>query len=195
MSRFNAYLDFTSPKGRQIYRLWIDEYIQVHTLAGTSSQSKLFSHFYPRSYSPGAISFKGKVPSQTDYNNLATYIRNHHELLMRSPGMSNLGTTQLPLMSMKIPSEGVTVVGVIERFTAGAKRFAVAPPFEFDFTVINDAHSKNTNIHPGFSKRAMWTGDFIDEGKSTPAAKTVSQPVKSSLNDIGKQILVDLPHL
>lgn len=167
---FNAYLQYTddTTNVKQTYRMWVNEVAQTHTLAGTDSQSKLYKHFYPRSYSPGDVSITGRVPLQKDYDNLGEYIRKHHLVLMRSSGLSNTGSpnSQIPLMRLAIPSEGLYVEGIIKTFRAGAKRFNVAPQFNFDFIVVKDAHSKNADLQPGYVLRAFWTGAFIDQGKT-----------------------------
>lgn len=167
MSRFNAYLKFTPRNGKtETYNMWVMSYTQPHQLGGSPSQSKWYQHFYPRSYSPGAISVRGRVPYQTDYDNMARFIRTHHELMVGSAGLSNLGTqsSQIPLMSMGILGEGLYVEGLIGSFQAGAKRWNIAPEFTFDFMVIKDAHSKNTDMVGAYAVRSMWSGSWIDEG-------------------------------
>lgn len=164
MGRFNAALIYTPPgKNTLHYNMWVTEYSQPHTLAGTTAQAKLFKHFYPNSYAPGAISIKGRVPTQKDYNNLGTFIRNHHMLLMGLPGLSNAGSKQLPLMKLVVDGEGIVVEGFVESFDDGAQRFNVAPEFQLDIVVIKDLHSKNQDIIPAYAMRSAWIGRFVDE--------------------------------
>lgn len=164
-SSYNSFLKYTNIQGKTLtYNMWVMEYSQTHALAGTSAQSKMFKHYYPKSYSPGNVSVIGRVRTQSDYNNLGTYIRNFHITLMNSSGRSNAGSKQLPLMMLFINGEGLNIQGIPASFQAGAKRFNVAPEFRFDFMVIKDAHSKNADMRPGYAMRQMWTGDFIDEG-------------------------------
>lgn len=165
-SSYNSYLKYT-PIGKSAlrYNMWVTEYSQPHALSGSSQQSKMYKHFYPKSYSPGDIAIIGRVRDQTDYNNLAIFIRKFHLELMSAPGASNAaGGKQVPLMTLYIQGEGLNVQGLVGSFQAGAKRFNIAPEFRFNFTVIKDAHSKNTDMHPAYSMRQMWTGNFIDEG-------------------------------
>lgn len=167
--KFNAYLQYIDDQSGnpQTYRMWVMEYSQPHILSGSDSQAKLYKHFYPRSYSPGDVAVQGRVPTQQDYNNLAEFIRKHHLVLMRSPGQSNIsGTSQLRLMRFCIPTENFYVEGIIKTFRAGAKRFAVAPEFQLNFTVVKDAHSKNADMVPSGALRAFWTGAFIDQGQT-----------------------------
>lgn len=79
-------------------------------------------------------------------------------------------------MRFAIPSEGFYTEGLIKSFQAGAKRFAVAPEFQLNFTVIKDSHSKNADMVAGSTLRAFWTGDFIDQGSSIDTT-TIVDPV------------------
>lgn len=183
MATYTAYLRYRNLEGNLThFNLWVMEYSQPHHLAGSDAQSKLYKHFYPRSYAPGNITVKGRVPDQEVYDNLAKYIRSHHELLMdpRVSGASNLNSgTQLPLFSFGVPSEGIAVQGFIVNFEAGAKRWNVAPEFTFDFTVIKDLHSTNSDITPGFAKRRIWSGQWIEKGDTISTVSDPSDPSNS----------------
>lgn len=176
MARFNAGLIYTPPhRPTQNYNMWVTEYSQPHDLAGSSSQSKLFQHFYPRSYSPGSLTIQGHVPLQEDYNNLGKFIRKHHMILMGLSGRSNVGATQLPLMKFVLPSEGIYVEGYVKTFEDGAKRFAVAPEYTLEFIVVKDAHSKNLDIRSSYAIRSMWLGQYIDQGAPSKVSTTTSE--------------------
>lgn len=175
---YNSYLSYVPlGKKKQRYNMWVMEYSQPHAVSGSSSQSKMYKHFYPRSYSPGNISVIGRVRDQHDYNNLAIFIRKFHQNLMAAPGASNLSNgRQIPLMTLFIADEGINVQGIVGSFEAGAKRFNVAPEYRFDFTVIKDAHSKNTDMRAAYAMRRMWTGTFIDEGPINNNTENLQQP-------------------
>lgn len=180
---YNAFLRYTTPKGKTLqYNMWVMEYSQPHQVSGNSSQARMYKHFYPKSYSPGDIAVTGRVRTQLDYNNLARYIRGHHEAMMAVPGGSNLSSGSiLPLIKLFITAEGINVDGFVKSFQAGAKRFNVAPEFQFSFTVIKDAHSKNTDMRAGYAVRQLWTGSFINEGSINfqsldPTTPTPSAP-------------------
>lgn len=186
---FNSYLQYTDDQTgiKQTYRMWTMEYTQPHTLAGADSQSKMYKHFYPRSYSPGEIAVTGRVPLQKDYDNLGEFVRKHHLVLMRSSGLSNVGIgAQLPLMRLAIPNEGIYVEGILKSFQAGAKRFAVAPQFTFNFTVVKDSHSKNANMNAGYALRNFWTGTFIDQGATINDVTNVDNAPITSVLPQGK---------
>lgn len=178
---YNSYLSYT-PIGKTTtlrFNMYVMEYSQPHALSGAAQQSKLFKHFYPKSYTPGDITVIGRVVSQDDYNNLAVFIRGFHLNLMNAGGSSNASNgEQIPLMHLYIDGEGINIDGLILSFEAGAKRFNVAPQFTFDFTVIKDAHSKNSDMIPGYALRQMWTGNFVDEG-SINNDSTVTSPVQT----------------
>lgn len=177
---YNSFLSYTpyNKKTALRFNMYVMEYSQPHVLSGTNQQSKLYQHFYPKSYSPGDISVIGRVVSQTDYDNLSVYIRNFHLSLMSAPGSSNAANgEQIPLMTLYIDGEGINVQGIVKTFAAGAKRFNVAPQFTFDFTVIKDAHSANSDMIPGYAVRQMWTGAFVDEGAIQNG--TVSSPIQT----------------
>lgn len=162
MSEFNGWLQYKPVrKGIQGFRFWVMEYSQAHQLSGTQAQSKMFQHFYARSYAAAPISVTARVRDDAEYHKLAKYIRGHHEELMRNPGMSNVRGGELPLMGLGIKDEGIYVTGWVESFEAGAKRFNVAPEVSFDFVVVQDSHSANTNMRPLSVTRAWWTGQMV----------------------------------
>ena len=160
---YNAYLQYRLANGRSTYRMWVMDIQQTHNLAGMSAQSKMFQHFYPKSYSPGAIDVTGRVRTQEDYDSLADYIRKHQLLLVSGGGFSNTGPSegQIPLIRMGIPSEALIVEGWIDSFQAGARRFNPAPEFKFSFYVVKDAHSANSDMIPAYAMRKWWSGEDI----------------------------------
>lgn len=181
MGRYNASLSYT-PSGRatQTLELWIMNYAQPHTASGTAQQSKMYKHFYPSNYAPGALTVNGNVRTQDDYNNLAEFIRTHHEVLVNSSGQTNVGISGLPLINFLIPSEGLNLIGFVQNFKAGAQRFNPAPPFTFDFFITTDANSANDKIVPAYALRSMINGDFVDEGSLTLGALTIPAPTTTS---------------
>lgn len=163
--RFNAYLQFQDITGNtNTFAMWVMQYTQAHQLAGQEYQSKLFKHFYPRSYSPGDMMVTGRVPYQNDYDNLAEFIRSHQITMMGQPGLSNIAdgnsSSTLSLMILGIPSEGIEVSGIVKQFQAGAKRFNVAPEFQFNFFIVQDRHSTLTEV-PLETLSRVWSGDYV----------------------------------
>jgi hypothetical protein len=164
---YNAAIKFTNASGKQLgLGLWVMEYSQSHDLAGDISQSKWYRHFYPRSYSPGAITVTGRVRTQQRYDQVTEFVRQHQELMIQRAGYSNAGTRyQLPLMSLSIPFENIYVEGWIASIQAGAKRFNPAPEYTFDFLVVKDSHSMNIDLRPASVIRSWWNGSIIDAGE------------------------------
>lgn len=197
---YNSFLKYT-PIGKKTalrYNMYVMEYSQPHALSGSAQQSKLYKHWYPKSYSPGDITVVGRVRDQTDYDNLAVFIRGFHQSLMSAAGRSNAANgNQIPLMRLYIDGEGVNIDGVIKSFKAGAQRFNVAPQFTFDFTVIKDSHSKNSDMVPGYALRQMWTGSFVDEGPINNQSDALGaldksfNPIQDALSSIG----INLPSI
>lgn len=164
--RYNASLIYKGRQGKNKgFGLWVMEYEQSHSLAGEEIQSTLFKRFYPRSYAPSPMTVKGRVRTQHRYEQLAKFIRDHQLYLIDTPGLSNAGKYQLPLLKLSIPSENVYVEGFIGSFQAGARRFNVAPEYTFDFFTIKDNHSANANIRPSHPIRMWWSGQIIEEGE------------------------------
>jgi hypothetical protein len=150
----NAYLRYWDTATGQFVRryLWVMEVEQTHELSGSTYQSQYYQHFYGKSYAPGPVTVNGRVPTQAHYDALAEFIRKHQLLLINQPGASNLlnpnpsDPYSLPLLTLAVPSEGLNLEGYVTGFQGGAKRFNPAPPFNFDFVVINDAHSVGVNV-------------------------------------------------
>lgn len=166
MANYNVAIKYKGSNGKyRGFGLWVMEYEQSHTLAGDEAQSKWFKHFYPRSYSPGAMTIRGRVPTQHRYDQLAKFIREHQEFMIRTPGASNIkDRVQLPLMKLSFPSENIYVDGWINSFAAGAKRFNTAPEFSFDFMVVRDNHSSTMDLRPAYAIRSWFTGAVIEQG-------------------------------
>lgn len=168
----NASLSFWDGKRVRAYNFWLTEVSQDHQLSGTARQSRMYQHFYGRSYSPGQVQIIGKVKNQTQYNTLAKFVRHHHEALMSAVGGGNLttNTNGLPLMSLHIQAESLYYSGWISTFQGGAKRFNVAPEISFGFEVVNDRHSTNDKIRASGALRATWNGSFLSGAVSDTRA-------------------------
>lgn len=166
MANYNASLRYKGTNGKMRgFGVWVMEYEQGHTLAGEEAQSRWYKHFYPKSYSPGVMTIKGRVPTQHRYDQLATFIRDHQEALIRAPGASNIaGQSQLPLLKFSLPSENIYVDGWVNTFEAGAKRFNTAPEYTLDFVVIRDNHSATLDLRPAYTVRAWFTGATVEQG-------------------------------
>lgn len=164
---YNAAIKYVDTKGKlRGLGLWVMEYSQEHSLGGSSSQSRWFKHFYPRSYSPGAITVTGRVRTQQRYDQVSEFIRDHQQVMIQRAGYSNSGTkNQLPLMRLSIPFENLYVEGWVNSFAAGAKRFNPAPEFTLDFVVVKDNHSMNSEMRPASVLRSWWNGSIIDVGE------------------------------
>jgi len=148
IKRPNAYIQYWDSDAALYHRryLWVMEIEQAHELAGSTAQSKLFQHFYSKSYTPGAMKVGGRVPTQDHYDMLTQFYRAWQMIIMASAGGSNLLDPShpeytLPLMRLVIPSEDISYDGLIMGFVGGRKRFNIAPPFTFNFEVIQDNHS------------------------------------------------------
>lgn len=147
----------------RIFRFWLMEVSQAHALSGKVVQAKMFSHFYAKSYAPGAVSITGRVRTQVQYDQLAEFIRAHQKLMVSQSGRSNApGTDAISLMTLGIPDENLYYAGWIPTFSGGAKRFNPAPEFTFNFEVVHDRHSTASQIIPSAAKRSVFTGAFLD---------------------------------
>lgn len=170
--------------------MWVTDFSQPHQLNGNYAQSKNYQHFYPSNYAPGSITVNGRVPTQNDYNNLAAFIRGHHEELMKLPGQTSLETSsELPLITLFVANEGLIAQGMIQQFQGGAKRFNQAPPFTFDFFVVEDSQDIATKLVPSSVIRNTWSGNFIDEGNALVTGSIDSST--SSLQVSTAQALID----
>lgn len=163
-------------KQRQ-YRFWLTNLDQTHSLAGEVRQSLLWQHFYARSYAPSLLSVQGRVRTQAQYDDLAEFVRAHQRQLVLQPGRNNADDSSLALMRLDIPSEGLYYAGWVKSFPGGAKRFNPAPPFTFQFEVINDRHSSNSNLVPSSAIRSVWSGQFLSGSVSQTTSKSVSDAV------------------
>ncbi len=144
----NAYLTFSTSQGQQRFNINVMEFYQTHALTGSEHQAHNHKHFYARSYAPGHVEVQGRTRTQDGYNRLAAYIRRHHRLMINQHGRHNVGTNRnkhLSLMTLGIPTENFYVAGWITSFEAGEKRFNPAPPFTFNFQVVQDKHSVRLN--------------------------------------------------
>jgi len=180
---WNASLSYSQPgKGKigntlRIFRFWLMEIEQTHTLSGKVSQSKLYSHFYAKSYAPGRVAIQGRVRTQEQYDALASFIRAHQKLMVDQPGRSNSASTDaLSLMTLGIKDENLYYAGWIPTFQGGAKRFNPAPPFNFDFEVIHDKHSTANKIIPSAAKRNVWSGAFLSGSLPSSIAAGPTKP-------------------
>jgi len=121
--------------------LWVMDIYQTYGMAGSTSKAKYYQHWYPMNFSMGPMTIKGRVRTQTDYNNLAEFIRRHQRLMASESGQTNVkGDSQddLHFMRLEIKSEAIYVDGFIKSFKADHHRFNVAPEFEFNFEVMRD---------------------------------------------------------
>lgn len=160
----NAELSYVTPDRVRVFRFWLYEFEQGHSLNGSTQQSKLYQHFYAKSYAPSPVSITGRVKDQSQYDLLAQYIRDHQVLLVNAVGRDNSGTgnfASIPLMRLHISGENLYCSGWIAAFEGGAKRFNVAPQVQMDFEVVNDLHSTNADIIPSFAIRSTFTGSFL----------------------------------
>lgn len=159
---YNAHLRYTDENNKNhYYYLWVMDYDQPFELAGSEEQSKKYQHFYAKSYAPGDMTVTGRSPYQTEYNNLAEYIREFHWRLINATPASNAKGDFIPMLKLVIPSEGISVHGLIKSFKAGARRFNVAPPFTFDFMVIKNDHQSTINFKSSYAIRSTWTGKLV----------------------------------
>jgi len=160
----------------RVFRFWPEIVEQGQTLAGSTAQSQFFNHFYAKGHAPQPVGITGRVRDQDMYDDLASYIRAHQILLVSTRGSNNPDTSaarfQLPLMTLRIPSEGLVYSGWIDRFEGGARRFNVAPQFSFSFTSIEDRHSTNDKIVPSHALRSVFSGAFLTGPVSQQQATT-----------------------
>jgi hypothetical protein len=166
-------LTYTNAGGtRRIFRFYIETIEQSQNLAGSSQQAKMYQHFYARSYAPAPVHVTGRVRDQPMYDDLGEFIRAHQKLLITTAGRNNVfDNERLPMMRLNIPSENLAYNGWVNAFEGGAKRFNVAPQFDFDFEVISDKHSTNNKITPSAALRSTWSGAFLSGAvaDTTPA--------------------------
>ena len=135
--------------------LWVMDIYQTYGMAGSTSSAKYYRHWYPMNFNMGPMTIKGRVRTQTDYNNLSEFIRRHQRLMASESGQTNIrGDAQddLHLMRLEIKSEAVFVDGFIKNFKADQHRFNVAPEFTFDFEVIRDGFQDVTTGNANISQ-------------------------------------------
>jgi hypothetical protein len=158
---YNAYLRYRDLSGKiHIHKFWVMSYTQPFQLSGEEAQSKRFRHFYAKNYMPGDMTVVGRTPHQEGYNALAEFIRAHHMVLMNDPGANNKNKKDfIRLMMLAIPNEGVQFSGIIKSFSAGAKRFNVAPEYTFDMMVIHNHNS--LSFIPSYAIRRAWIGNLV----------------------------------
>lgn len=186
-----ASLTYKAGSTTRIYQFWLEEIEQRHSLSGTSAQSQFFQHFYAKSYAPDPLQVTGRVRDQKQYDALAEYVRDHQILLVSTRGSNNPDVSaqkfQLPLMTLRIASEGLVYGGWIDSFEGGAKRFNVAPQFTFSFTTIEDRHSTNSKLVPSHALQSVFSGAFLTGPVSQKqATKQVEQ--QSSADALSAQI-------
>lgn len=174
---YNASLSYTINKKRHLHLIWVMSYTQPFQLSGVEEQSRLYQHFYSKSYTPGDMAIVGRTPHQTEYNNLAEFIRGHHMTIMNNPGVNNNENNSIPLLRLEIPSEGISVRGVVKSFVAGAKRFNVAPEFNLDLMVIENELSNLEKIRAEYTVRNTWTGNFV--GSAPTNSQSSNAPAQS----------------
>lgn len=178
---YNAHLHYKDEhKKNHYFYLWVMDYDQPFVLSGAEEQSKRYQHFYAKSYAPGDMTVSGRSPYQTQYNNLAEYIREFHNRLLNHTPASNAPGDFIPMLNFVIPSEGVDVHGIIKSFKAGARRFNVAPPFTFDFMVIKnvpaDKYIGTVGFYPSTAIRDNWTGKLVGTSHPQPKKKKHHKP-------------------
>lgn len=178
---YNAHLFYKDEKRRGHYfYLWVTDYDQPFELAGAEEQSKLYQHFYAKSYAPSDMTVMGRTPHQTHYNSLAEYIRIFQLRMVSATPASNAPGDFIPMLTLKIPSEGIDVQGFIKSFKAGAKRFNVAPEFTFDFVVIKnvpaDQYIGTVGFAPSTAIKNNWSGALVGTAHPQPHKKKNHKP-------------------
>lgn len=169
---YNAHLHYQDERKKDHYfYLWVMEYDQPFELAGSEEQSRRYQHFYPKSYAPGDMTVEGRSPYQTEYNNLGEFIREFHWRLINATPASNARGDFIPLLKFVIPAEGIIVHGLIKAFKAGAKRFNVAPPFTFDFMIINNYYQQSITFASSYVVRDTWAGNLVGSAHPQPKKK------------------------
>lgn len=169
ISQPNAYLAFKNSNGQlSTFLLWVMEYEQPHAMQGSSHQSFGYKRYYPKSYAPGKITVKGRLPDMNQQNQLGEFIREHQRLTLSKAGASNLNSNPIVLMNFGIPKDGFSVAGLIPTFRAERRRYNPGPEYTFDFEVIRDRNSTNSEITPASALRSWWSGEVIDSSTGNP---------------------------
>jgi hypothetical protein len=188
LRQYNAHLKYLdNSRKSHIFYLYVMEYDQPFELAGSEEQSLRYQHFYAKSYAPGDMNVMGRAPHQTQYNSLAEYIREFHWRIINASPASNAKGDFIPMLNLVIPVEGISVHGIIKSFTAGAKRFNVAPPFSFDFMVMKNDYQSTVNFQPSYTLRATWTGGLVGSATSVikPKKKKNHKPKPKKADQTG----------
>jgi hypothetical protein len=174
--QYNASMQYRDAKKKKHrFEFYLMSYTQPFQLAGSHSQSRRFQHFYAKSYAPGDMSITGRSVHQTQYNNLAEYIREFHNRMLNATPASNAKGDFIPLIHLEVPVEGINVHGLIKSFKAGARRFNVAPQFTFDFTVIRTPMDK-TDWAASSAIHDTWSGHLVKWAHPQPKKKKHHKP-------------------
>lgn len=185
------------PAKVRVFRFWPETFEQTHGLTGSKFQSHTWQHFYSKNYTAGQLHITGRVRYQEQYDQLAQFIRDHQFLMVTQIGASNDGKgDEISLLFLSIPSENLSWTGWIPSFEGGAKRFAVAPPLDFQFEVVSDRHSTNQYIIPSAALKSVFTGAFLsgpvsqqqalaEEQKQEILATTRAKQISKFIQDIG----------
>lgn len=159
MAATNAYLEYEADGTVYHHALIIESLTQPLSVTGSTSQGRLSRQFYPRAHSPGDIQVTGRCLSQTEYQQLALYIRQHQRTLINTPGTIMFNRTDTNsvgyrrLMKLWVYREGILVRGFIPRFTISKRGvFDPAPQYNFNFTVVFDPYAENIQISQNIRK-------------------------------------------
>ena len=194
----NGALSYSHAGNLYIYRLWINRVSQTFGLGGQSSQSRLKRSFYPRNNQVGDVVVEGQCGSQTDYQKLALFIRQHQKRLINAPNEDRYVRYQsdnpgvLRLMRLEIPSEAINVRGYISQEFKISKKgvFEPAPPFQFSFTVIFDKNTTNYLISHEIQKYFDPNKDFRitggEEGVGDPEIDQDEDVVRGNVRNVGE---------
>lgn len=160
-------------------KLWVTNLKQSNQLQGPKYTSRLTRHFYPRSYGPGPMMVTGRAESQEDYQDLAVFIRQHHETVMTGEITPIYTDTHFiggyrHLLQLVIPAEGIWLQGWVDRFTLSKYgNFDPAPTYTFSFFIAHDPRS--VAVENSFVIRKWFTPDPNDLGAGAPVQASNSK--------------------
>lgn len=154
------------------YSLWVTKVEQSNDLQGETQQGRYSNHFYPKSYSPGDYQVSIICDGQQDLQDLAVFIRYHHQALIDHVGDFSTNNRQAAtksadfglLMVLTVQSEGITCRGWVPQFTLTRKGVMDPnPEYTFPFTHVYDYRSADFNR------------SFI--GQQLPSGKIDNRPI------------------
>jgi hypothetical protein len=149
----NGRISYSNAGNKYVHNLWVNVVSQSLGLSGQSAQSRLRKVFYPRANQVGNLKIEGQCQSQTDYQELALFIKKHQRILLSAP-YTDLYTRQSTknegpnrLIRLEVPSEGIYARGFIESFSISKKGFfEPAPNYEFELVIVFDRTHENYAI-------------------------------------------------